>query len=359
MPRPTQQTKLDVEDVDEDDERVEESSLDEDEGSDVNEEEDDGEENGEDSDGGVTSKIKVREVQGDRIDVDPDSSSMLADDADEADAVASVASSTSAVQPEQHGGEEMDGSEPLELDDTDEASSKQDHTPSEHREAKRRKLSISPLPSSESPLMRDTDPSETYAKEEQSDADMPYDSSNASDFDGSHSPSLKDRHGLTEQQPQPTFRAPPRFKALDQDDTTSAEGLPAAFSPQRHGPKYLAGGLAIELQGWLSEVKGWGGADGWTGPRFRVVLEAVRPGTRMYLTRYKRLDDPGRSNAGEGGSSEDGASGRLILAGEGRLTGLNRRADVGAGSVVEVNHPVWDIELEGHTWMVACDWAIE
>ncbi|KAJ4157160.1 hypothetical protein NW754_008805 [Fusarium falciforme] len=124
---------------------------------------------------------------------------------------------------------------------------------------------------------------------------------------------------------------------------------PRGLFPQRRGAKYVAGGLAAGLQGWLSEVKGWEG----TVPSaaaavsvVKVVVEEVRPGRRMYLV--------------TGRAGDDGAAlaRRFLLAGEGRLTGLGQRAAVTVGNVVEVGQPVWDVELDGQVWTVACDWGV-
>lgn len=133
---------------------------------------------------------------------------------------------------------------------------------------------------------------------------------------------------------QPTFRQVPRFKPLDPD--LSTPGLPAAFSPQRRGAKYLAGGLAAELQSMLSAVKS---EDQEHASSTTVRVEEVRAGRRMYLVR-------------------DQHDRRIVLAGEGKLTGLGRRALVVQGSVVNVGQLGWGAEIEGERWEVHCDWSI-
>lgn len=233
----------------------------------------------------------------------------------------------------------------IEVDPVDEASPSSSSSPSpcasspEPREAKRRKLSISPLPAYY-PLIKDStkgaeiEEAEDHDRQEndylQSDGNSP-----EHDFDCSDT-------GAKILQ-QPTFQPIPRFKPLN--DEPFLEGLPAAFSPQRRGAKYISGGLAAELQGWLSEVKGWDGGDAHTESTFRVVVEDVLPGKRMFLVRgtVNGIEEPKR----------------LILAGEGKLTGLGKRADVGRESVVVIGQPVWDVELDGHTWIVACVWTIQ
>ncbi|KEY73709.1 hypothetical protein S7711_06283 [Stachybotrys chartarum IBT 7711] len=143
---------------------------------------------------------------------------------------------------------------------------------------------------------------------------------------------------------QPVFHHPPRFKPLDAD--VDAEGLPPAFSPQRRGARYVSRGMAAELQGWLSDVKGWEGAER-SSPEsgLRIIVKEVRPGRRMYLVQGV-ADDGNQSQA-------------FILAGEGRLTGLGQRADVDVGSVVMLGQPVWEVLLEGQLWTVSCDWSVE
>ena len=203
--------------------------------------------------------------------------------------------------------------------------------PSPHeREVKRRKLSITPLPAFSSPIpTRSVDVTRrTDYIEEPLGSDQ--DGSQASSSSQLASSPSRPDHA------QPTFRPAPRFKPLEDD--IPAEGLPSAFSPQRRGQKYLHGGLAAELQGWLSDIRK---ADNIANSQeeTKVEVSEVRSGGRMYLVRGKR---------GE----------MIILAGEGRLTGLGRRAVVGVGSLVLLGRLVWDVRIEEETWIVACDWSI-
>ncbi|QPH05191.1 hypothetical protein C2857_002828 [Epichloe festucae Fl1] len=149
-------------------------------------------------------------------------------------------------------------------------------------------------------------------------------------------------------QQQPVFRPAPRFKLpeVEVDDSMMAgdDILPVAFSPRRRGQKYLAEGRAAQLQSWLSEVRGWDGE-----PRdaaARMTVEQVRPGSRMYLARGREQEGPRARGKG------------YLLAGEGRLTGLERRADVRVGSVVVLEEPVWEVDLMGESWTVVCNWSM-
>ncbi|UKZ62128.1 uncharacterized protein TrAtP1_003388 [Trichoderma atroviride] len=141
---------------------------------------------------------------------------------------------------------------------------------------------------------------------------------------------------------QPVFQQAPRFKPLIADDHHG--GLPAAFSPQRRGAKYIAGGMAAQLQGWLSEVKSWEENGEKTTSGLKIHVEQIRPGRRMYLI--------------EGRASSGDVPQKWILAGEGKLTGLGKRAEVEMGSVVLIEQPTWEVELEASVWNVACEWSI-
>ncbi|KAM0200279.1 hypothetical protein ACHAPQ_000326 [Fusarium lateritium] len=209
-------------------------------------------------------------------------------------------------------------------------------SPIEEREAKRRRVSISPMLES-SPL----EEGEYYAPNGIQEEIHQRDRTPTQDSTQSIQDAIpvQDESKATQR---PTFRAPPRFKPVELDPTM--DGLPAAFSPQRRGAKYIAGGLAAELQGWLSEVKGWKGVvPTTTSSTTKVTVEEIRPGRRMYLVR-------GRTGTAQGK--------RYLLAGEGKLTGLGQRMPVSVGSVVEVGQPVWDVKLDGETWTVACDWGV-
>ncbi|OAQ74846.1 methionyl-tRNA formyltransferase [Purpureocillium lilacinum] len=205
------------------------------------------------------------------------------------------------------------------------------------------------------------------SQEGSEDMDLP-DSADESRHSPSERTANRDRtRAVRDRAQQPVFRPAPRFKPLADADDAVGEGLPAAFSPQRRGARYVPGGLAAELQGWLSEVKGWEshdvqGADSSGGsrgsrPSREFLVEEVRPGRRMYLVRA-RPRGIGGIGGGEDPAQETTAPSRsIILAGDGKLTGLGRRAMVGVGSAVGVAGPVWDVDIKGETWTVACDWS--
>ncbi|KAL6873337.1 hypothetical protein HDV57DRAFT_504855 [Trichoderma longibrachiatum] len=212
------------------------------------------------------------------------------------------------------------------------------------REAKRRKTSVSPSPLLGSLDTMGAEENTPAHFHEETDADIDDGSSGMSRSSSEEGSPITMRSNSKAPR-QPIFQQAPRFKPLDTEDTLSG-GLPAAFSPQRRGAKYVPGGMAAQLQGWLSEVRMWDESGGDKAESvLRLHVEQVRPGRRMYLV--------------QGRVASEETSKRWILAGEGRLTGLGRRAEVKEGSVVVVGQPVWDVEVEGGLWNVACEWSVE
>lgn len=167
------------------------------------------------------------------------------------------------------------------------------------------------------------------------------------------------------QAPHPTFHKAPRFKIVSEDPASRPQHqypLPDAFSPQRHGAKYVPGGLAAELRDWLVEVKGGGADRGDRDSATAVVthnaaampvveVDEVRPGLGMWLVK-------GRQRVRDGGGEGRFVDVRIILAGEGRSSGLARRSEVVGGCVVQISPPAWDIDLPDGSWSVACDWQV-
>ncbi|GKT60602.1 hypothetical protein ColTof4_00728 [Colletotrichum tofieldiae] len=230
----------------------------------------------------------------------------------------------------------------------------------EERTPKRRRISISPALSWHGDAREDVAMSphdghvmknyeDEYDDEELPDAEDKLTSDFAASSMKAEGLDIPDRHEGDAPKTQPTFRRAPRFK-VSEAEASRQEGLPEAFSPQRRGAKYVPGGLAAELQTWLAEVKGWAGGDRRPDLVMTIVIDELCPGNRMYLARGQRI-------VGHGEASEEIAA-RLMLAGEGRLTGLGQKAAVSVGSTVAISQPAWEVELEGTRWIVACDWAV-
>jgi hypothetical protein len=327
VPRPTQ-PKRDVEDVEEDEDDEDEVGASDDS------------EVVEDSWQDPVAPRTQRELTIDSIDVESEATAVSPPEGGQMEALSA------------EGNTNKHRFEPIELDPVYEAPSSQLSPVAGQREAKRRRLSPSPVPEFEG---SGQDGDEMYLYGGPADSDGNYHSDEEGEEkeeedDDDPLPSLRGyggRHGAAGMSTQPTFRAPPRFKPLEQE--AASDGLPTPFSPQRRGAKYLVGGLAAELQGLLSEVKGWDGEDGATASAsastIRLRVQSVCPGKRMSLA-YGRIEPTGEPKS-------------IVLAGRGNVEGLGRRADVAIGQVVRIGAPLWDAEVDGSTWTVACNWSIE
>ncbi|KAH6674307.1 hypothetical protein B0J14DRAFT_540037 [Halenospora varia] len=162
---------------------------------------------------------------------------------------------------------------------------------------------------------------------------------------------------------QTPFRKPPPFRPPDPSSPTqiNPDPLPEQFSPHGKGRKYVPGGLAAELQGWLFNVessigthtgqRGRSGADAWL---VRVVVDEVCGGVRSGMTLVRGRQVHG-GEEGEGKMVDDGEA-RVILAGEAAMSGLQRGKGVEVGSVVGIKVPVWEVVVEGERWGVGVEW---
>lgn len=230
-------------------------------------------------------------------------------------------------------------------------------SPSRHfqatRPAKRRRVSLSP----------EIDPSPEYSQH-----DVPMEDDDQVEV--ASSPILDDRIAVqfsfdpegptSESQPQspqppgeqtpryPTFRNAPRFKAVEITAQVQQRPLPEAFSPQRRGAKYVAGGLAAEVRDWLVQIKGSSEYDRPAGSSIDVVVDDAMSAPGMHVIAARQVDTA---------SEDENTPGKVILAGDGRVTELRGRGTVKTGGMVSMSQPMWDITIDdiGH-FAVACDW---
>ncbi|TVY55152.1 hypothetical protein LCER1_G004431 [Lachnellula cervina] len=156
---------------------------------------------------------------------------------------------------------------------------------------------------------------------------------------------------------QSTFRKPPPFRPPDPSEQAASQKdpLPDHFSPQKAGRKYIPGGLAAELQGWLVNIESAlpsnvNREDPWL---VKIVVDEVSGGARTGMTMIK-----GRQVKVEDGMIEYETEMKVILAGEGAMTGLQRASRVEMGKTVGVKGPVWEVLLEGEKWGVGVDWKV-
>jgi hypothetical protein len=115
--------------------------------------------------------------------------------------------------------------------------------------------------------------------------------------------------------------------------------------------------LAGELRDWLVDVKGISDApEMTTGTSNKAANPPETPAARQV-----HVDDVRRGTGFclVSGSDSNGVSIHMVLAGDGRLSGLaERRNIVRTGCAVIILPPMWDIQLDEQKWMVACDWYV-
>lgn len=148
----------------------------------------------------------------------------------------------------------------------------------------------------------------------------------------------------------PTFRNAPRFKVVEITTEVQQRPLPEAFSPQRRGAKYVAGGLAAEVRDWLVQVKGASEYDRPAGSSIDVVVDEAISAPGIHVIAARQVDT---------GSEDENIPERVVLAGDGRVTELRGRSTVRPGGMVSMSQPMWDINLDDiGQFAVACDWEV-
>ncbi|KAG8168977.1 hypothetical protein KVR01_001726 [Diaporthe batatas] len=146
----------------------------------------------------------------------------------------------------------------------------------------------------------------------------------------------------------PTFQNAPRFKTAEIAAEVHQRPLPEAFSPQRRGAKYVAGGLAAEVRDWLVQIKGSSEYDRPAGSSIDMVVDEAMSAPSLHVIAARRLDS---------GSGDENIATKVILAGDGRVTELRGTSTVKPGSKVSMSQPMWDITLDDIGQIaVACDW---
>ena len=161
-----------------------------------------------------------------------------------------------------------------------------------------------------------------------------------------------------------TFLKPPRFRPPGpaEQTQTQTELLPDQFSPHRRGQKYIPGGLDAEVRDWLFNMESTVSStsahrskeDPWT---FKLIIDEVSGGERAGFTIVR-----GRQVYKKGPELEEVVDElgevKMLLAGEGAGTGIQKGAKVEVGRTVGVKGPIWEILLEGVKWGVGTDWKV-
>jgi hypothetical protein len=174
------------------------------------------------------------------------------------------------------------------------------------------------------------------------------------------------------------FLKPPRFRPPDEDSHDQAtEPLPEVFSPHRRGQKFIPGGLAAEVVGWLvnieSCVPGTGaglGMERGTEERWavRLVVDEVRGGSEAGIAGAGMTIVRGRQMRRGSGSTDQRVETaemidhlgivKVILAGEGVGVGIQKAGKVEVGRIVGIKGPVWEVVIEQERWGVGVDWRV-
>lgn len=177
--------------------------------------------------------------------------------------------------------------------------------------------------------------------------------------------------------------------ADEANDRAVAAAVPDIFSPQRRWhKKYVPGGLAATVRDWLVDVKSGSAAAAAAassttdGPsthrealgggraRFCLHVEDVREARGFMVLVRARATSGGREDEHvhlQGHGSDDDCDPRddvnsaevinVLLAGEGRIVGIQRPVPVRTGALLNIYEPIWDVDLqEQGTWVVAWDW---
>jgi hypothetical protein len=162
-----------------------------------------------------------------------------------------------------------------------------------------------------------------------------------------------------------TFLKPHRFRPPDPSESAqgASDPLPEQFSPHRKGQNYVHGGLAAEVRDWLVNIESSIPANqaGRRGDEWlvRVLVDEVSGGgaesqARMTMIRGKQVHFMG----GEDEMVDTAGKVRVMLAGEGQATGLQKGSKVEAGKTIGIKGPVWEVVIEEEKWGVGVDWKV-
>ena len=170
----------------------------------------------------------------------------------------------------------------------------------------------------------------------------------ASEATNSDDESENKRRRVAPEAPQPASRFKEHLSTLTSNIQRPAflrpvamqaqEPLPEAFSPHRRGQKFIAGGMAAQMQQHITEI----------GQQARN--RRLDDDFAMRLTiEETNGDNPPLAV----GTLPDGQTVFVLLAG-----GNEKAETVMAGTVIGVRAPTWEVEAEGREWTVCVDWRV-
>ena len=150
----------------------------------------------------------------------------------------------------------------------------------------------------------------------------------------------------------------PAFRKPEPVNNDSATPLPDAFSPHRRGHKYVPGGLAETMRGWVIDVSQslqFGQRRSGTGgqPTSTTQLEQF-DGTLLKVTETRHGGNDFILAAGYCGHQT--CTSLLVRKGKAG----NQQEHVRNGDVVKLGRPSWDLAVAGEEqrWVVAVDWKL-
>lgn len=161
---------------------------------------------------------------------------------------------------------------------------------------------------------------------------------------------LPHEHLTTPAPDEPQFAAHPRFKPLPEPVVEPKEPLPGAFSPRKKGQKFVIGGLADEVRGWLIDIETHGS------------VASIRAGGAHYALRLRVRNVEGGKGCfttvvGER-EGERGGEVKMILGEQGLGDDLQRIREPKMGDVIGVRPSIWETELEGEKFVVGAGWVV-
>jgi hypothetical protein len=166
----------------------------------------------------------------------------------------------------------------------------------------------------------------------------------------------------------PTFVVPSISPSRPRDFSNP---LPDAFSPHKRGQKFVPGGMADTVRGWIVDVAaaiGSGRAHSRTtsrnshnNQRFKIEIETVVSSDAKLQESGAYFAYPGSCVLVEGhvyDLQSNQCCGRTQVVLPVQNSYFRNSAPVQRGTVVGISNPAWTIEISKQEWLVAVDWEI-
>ncbi|CCU78245.1 hypothetical protein BGHDH14_bgh02688 [Blumeria hordei DH14] len=156
-----------------------------------------------------------------------------------------------------------------------------------------------------------------------------------------------------------SFIKPPVFRpseSVPEQYCSTIDPQPIQFSPHRRGHRYISGGLAATLQGWLVNIENHKPSQpGGISPLLMNVIvdDFIHGGiTGMILV-------SGNTPPMEGEISKDiPRKVKLLLAGKGTGTESQSKRQILKGSTIGIKAPTWQVNIKEEKWNIAVDWVV-